>query len=83
MEDANTQLAALKANNEADATALAALEADLTTPTTDSVGDQFLASAVSFLENQGYTVTPPTEDSGTDGEEATSTETSEDSAPTA
>lgn len=32
---------------------------DLSVPAVDSVGDQFLANAVSFLQGQGYTVTAP------------------------
>ena len=72
-DDAQAQLATLKANNAADATALADLEADLTTPATDSVGDQFLANAVSFLEGQGYTVTVP----GAASEASSSTESAD------
>jgi hypothetical protein len=53
MNDANEQLATLQANNTADATALAALEADLTTPTEDTVGDQVLVAALPVITRAG------------------------------
>jgi hypothetical protein len=53
MNDANEQLATLQANNTADATALAALEADLTTPAEDTVGDQVLAAALPVITTAG------------------------------
>jgi hypothetical protein len=52
-EDATTQLATLTANNTADAAALAALEADLNTPATQSVGDQVFAAVEPVLTTVG------------------------------
>lgn len=52
-DDAQTQLDSLKANNAADATAIAALEADLTTPTTPSAGDTLLAAVEPALTSVG------------------------------
>ena len=40
-------------------TAVSQAVTDLSVPATDSVGDQFLANAVSFLTGLGYTVTAP------------------------
>lgn len=53
MSDVENQLATLKTNNEADATALAALENDLNTPATESTGDQVLAAALPVITSAG------------------------------
>ena len=51
--DAETQLATLQANNTADATALAALESDLSSPATESTGDQVLAAVLPVVTTAG------------------------------
>lgn len=53
MSDITDQLATLKANNEADATALADLETAVSAGPTDSVGDQVLAAAVPVVQSAG------------------------------
>jgi hypothetical protein len=53
MDDAQSQLKTLQDNNAADAAALTALEADLTTPATDTVGDQVLAAALPVITTAG------------------------------
>ena len=52
-DDAQAQLSTLQANNQADATALTAFEADLSTPATESTGDQVLAAVVPVVTTAG------------------------------
>lgn len=59
MDEAETQLETLQSNNTADATALAALEVALSTPATQSLGDQVLAAVVPVLEAAGWTAPTP------------------------
>jgi hypothetical protein len=59
MDDAQTQLATLQANNQADASALTALESDLSTPAVPSIGDQVLEAILPVLTAAGYTITAP------------------------
>jgi len=51
--DAETQLATLQANNSADATALAALESDLSTPSIVTTGDLVLDAVVPVVSTAG------------------------------
>lgn len=44
---------------------------DLNVPETDSVGDQFLANAISFLTGLNYVVTAPAPETETPAEEPT------------
>ncbi len=74
MDDALSKVQTLQANNQADATALSALENDLNTPATDSVGDQVLAAVLPVLTAAGYTVTAP----AAPDEESTSEDVSSD-----
>ena len=53
MSDATDQLSTLQANNQADATALSALENDLNTPATESTGDQVLAAVLPVVTTAG------------------------------
>lgn len=53
MSDVQTQIDTLKTNNAADATALAALEADVNAPATQSTGDQILAGLEPVLTSAG------------------------------
>lgn len=53
MNDAQAQLKTLQDNNAADSAALTALEADLTTPAQDTVGDQVLAAALPVIITAG------------------------------
>jgi len=50
---ASDDLATLQANNAADATALADLETQLSSPATESTGDQVLAAALPVIETAG------------------------------
>ena len=86
-DDAQAQLSTLQANNQADATALTALEADLSTPATESTGDQVLAAVVPVVTTAGLVAvfgadalsTALTEDGYTvTPPEATDTDTSTD-----
>lgn len=50
---ASDDLATLKSNNTADATALTSLEAELNTPATESTGDKVLAAVVPVVTTEG------------------------------
>ena len=78
---AQDELTTLQTNNAADATALTALEADLSTPATESVGDTFLAASVTALEAAGYTVTAPAAAPAADADASTETPAEDASEP--
>jgi hypothetical protein len=70
---ATEDLSTLQANNQADATALTSLEAELNTPAVPSVGDQVLEAVLPVLTSAGYTVTAPVAETESTTEDATDT----------